>query len=88
MAHAPVSCMRSSFTRCINLLVVSSVFFFASCEEEKYPGYSEAEPGIWYKLHIPGESGKKAGEEDYYEVIMYNKLGDEVIYDSQLESGS
>lgn len=61
----------------------------SSCgDDSKYPGYSEAEPGIYYQLHYPGESGKKAGEEDFYEVIMINKFGDEVIYDSQLETGS
>jgi len=81
--------MRSSCTACISIFCLSLVFFFASCgDDSKYPGYTEAEPGIFYKLHYPGESGKKAGEEDYYEVIMLNKYGDEIIFDSQLESAS
>lgn len=80
--------MKSSFSNCISLAVLSLVLVISSCKDEKYPGYSEAEPGIYYKLHIPGETGKKAGPDDFYEVIMYNKFGDEVIYDSELESGS
>jgi FKBP-type peptidyl-prolyl cis-trans isomerase FkpA len=81
--------MKSSCTACISIFCFSLVFFFASCgDDSKYPGYTEAEPGIYYKLHYPGESGKKAGEDDYYEVIMLNKYGDETIFDSQLESAS
>ena len=81
--------MKSNFTTFFVSLLAFVIVFITSCgEESKYPGYSEAEQGVYYKLHYPGESGKKAGEEDYYEVIMLNKYGDEVIYDSQLESGS
>lgn len=70
-------------------LLLPLLLFLASCgNDSKYPGFSEAEEGIYYKLHYPGESGKKAGEEDYYEVIMINRFGEEVIYDSQLESAS
>lgn len=81
--------MKSSYTACISIFCFSLVLFFASCgEDSKYPGYTEAEPGVYYKLHYPGETGKKAGEEDYYEVIMLNKFGDDTIFDSQLESPS
>ncbi|HTF06025.1 MAG TPA: FKBP-type peptidyl-prolyl cis-trans isomerase [Bacteroidia bacterium] len=74
--------------RCINAAVLFSILLLASCEQEKYPGYSEAEPGVYYKLHFPGETEKKAGPDDFYEVIMLNKFGDEIIYDSELESAS
>lgn len=80
--------MKSLFSNCIKVSVIALVFFLASCGEEKYPGYTEAEPGVYYKLHIPGESGKKAGPDDYYEVIMLNRIGNEVIYDSELESAT
>lgn len=80
--------MKSGFSDCIKVLALAGIIFMGSCAEEKYPGYTEAEPGIYYRLHIPGESGKKAGADDYYEVIMFNRMGDEVIYDSQLESPS
>ena len=82
--------MKLSFSNCIRISFVFSVLAFAffSCEESKHPGYSEAEPGVFYKLHYPGESGKKAGPDDFYEVKMLNKFGDEIIYDSELESAS
>lgn len=80
--------MKSSFSNYINLFVFGVLLLLSSCAEEKFPGYSEAEQGVYYKLHIPGESGKKAGPDDYYEVMMYNKFGEEVIYDSQMESAS
>lgn len=80
--------MKLLFSNCIRLSAIALIFFFSSCEEEKYPGYTEAEPGVYYKLHIPGESGKKAGPDDYYEVIMLNRMGSEVIYDSEFESAS
>lgn len=79
--------MKLKFTVSVSFLILLSAIF-TSCKEEKYPGYSDAGDGVYYKLHFPGESGKKAGEDDYYEVIMLNKFGEEVIYDSQLESGS
>lgn len=80
--------MKLSYTLSASLLVFSLLFLSSCGDDSKYPGYTEAEAGIYYKLHYPGESGKKAGEEDFYEVIMINKFGDEVIYDSQLETGS
>lgn len=80
--------MKSNCTASASFLGIL-LLFLASCGSgSKYPGYTEAEPGIYYKLHYPGESGKKAGEEDFYEVIMLNKFGGETIYDSQMESAS
>lgn len=80
--------MKSNYTLSASLFVFSLLIFSSCGEDSKYPGYTETEEGIYYQLHDPGESGKKAGEEDFYEVIMINKFGDEVIYDSQLETGS
>lgn len=74
--------VRNSFP-----LVFFPAIFFSSCgESSKYPGYTEAEPGIYYKMHIPGENGKKAGPEDFYEVRMQNKFGGKVFYDSDLQT--
>lgn len=80
--------MKSNYTRYTSLFGVLLVLLTSCGGDSKYPGYTEAEPGIYYKLHYVGESGKKGGEEDFYEVIMINKFGEEVIYDSQLETGS
>lgn len=78
--------MKLNSTVSVSLLLLLSALLL-SCGEEKYPGYSDAGEGVYYKLHYPGESGKKAGPEDYYQVIMLNRFGQEVIFDSQLESG-
>jgi FKBP-type peptidyl-prolyl cis-trans isomerase FkpA len=80
--------MKLSCLNCIKVSALAGIIFLSSCAEEKYPGYTEAGQGVYYRLHIPGESGKKAGPEDFYEVIMYNRMGEEVIFDSQLESAS
>lgn len=79
---------RAPRLQLLAVLLLPIVLITSCGDDSKYPGYSEAEPGVYYKLHYPGESGRKAGEEDFYEVIMINKFGDEVIYDSQLESAS
>ncbi len=72
------------FTIVISLLATS----FSSCgDDSKYPGYSEADSGIYYKLHVPGESGKKAGPDDFYEVRMLNSYGGVAFYDSDMENG-
>jgi FKBP-type peptidyl-prolyl cis-trans isomerase len=69
------------------LAAVSAVsLFIASCADEKYPGFTETEPGVYYKLHYAGESGKKAGDEDFYEVRMQNKYGGKIFFDSDLQS--
>ena len=71
----------------IFLLAFSLAAFFSSCgDNSKYPGYTEAEPGVYYKMLIPGENGKKAGPDDFYEVRMQNKFGGKVFYDSDLET--
>ncbi|HLG03147.1 MAG TPA: FKBP-type peptidyl-prolyl cis-trans isomerase [Bacteroidia bacterium] len=64
------------------LLIVLSAVALLSCSESKYPGYSEVSPGIYYKLHYPGESGNTAGENDFYELRMQNKFGGNVFFDS------
>lgn len=72
-----------------SLVILAMTIFLASCGDSgKYPGYTEAEPGIYYKLHIPGESGKKAGAEDFYEVRMQNKYGGKVFFDSEFQNAT
>lgn len=58
-----------------------------SCDNSKYPGFTEAQPGVFYKLHVPGESGKKAGTDDFYEVRMQNKFGGKIFFDSDYMNG-
>ncbi|GAB4146735.1 MAG: hypothetical protein Fur0041_20970 [Bacteroidia bacterium] len=75
--------MKSSLFAAAALAIAVFVF---SCENSPYPGYTEVEKGIWYKLHYPGETEKKAGQEDVYEVKMTNSFGGTVFYDSELET--
>lgn len=61
----------------------------ASCRDttsSRYPGYSEIDNGVYYKLHDPGENGKKAGENDYLEVRMANSIGGHVFFDTEFQS--
>ncbi|HET6993006.1 MAG TPA: hypothetical protein VFJ43_16860, partial [Bacteroidia bacterium] len=68
------------------ILFLSAIFLYRCTPVSRYPGYTEVENGIFYKLHIPGESGKKAGAEDYYEVRMLNKYNGNVFFDSDFEN--
>lgn len=63
-----------------------AIVYYSCSPDSKYPGYTEVEEGVFYKLHIPGESGKKAGETDFYEVRMQNKFGGKVFFDSDFEN--
>jgi FKBP-type peptidyl-prolyl cis-trans isomerase FkpA len=69
--------------------MMTMAIFFAGCKDSsRFPGYTEAEPGIYYKLHIPGENGKKAKDEDYYEVRMQNKYNGKIFFDSEFQNAS
>ena len=67
-------------------IVLLPIFLYNCTSDSKYPGYTEVEANIFYKLHIPGESGKKAGENEFYEVRMQNKYGGKVFFDSDFEN--
>ncbi|CAN5390244.1 hypothetical protein BH09BAC5_BH09BAC5_20120 [soil metagenome] len=82
--------MRFSVKRITTFVFISGLLLnLQHCSSDsKYPGYTEVESGIYYKLHIPGETGKKAGEADFYEVRMQNKFGGKVFYDSEFENAN
>jgi FKBP-type peptidyl-prolyl cis-trans isomerase len=82
--------LQRKFVRCnLSLVIIAMTIFLTHCKDSsKYPGYTEAEPGIYYKLHIPGESGKKAKEEDFYEVRMQNKYNGKIFFDSEFQNAS
>lgn len=84
-----VSTRRSAVIGHWPLVIIMMAMLLAGCGgSSKYPGYTEAEPGIYYKLHIPGESGKKAKEEDFYEVRMQNKYNGKVFFDSEFQNAA
>lgn len=68
------------------LLFIPLVFLISCKDDSEHPGFTEAEPGIFYKLHVPGETGKKAGPDDFYEVRMQNKFGGKVFFDSEFQN--
>lgn len=73
----------------LSFVITVMAMLLAGCKDSsKYPGYTEAEPGIYYKLHIPGENGKKAKEEDFYEVRMQNKYNGKVFFDSEFQNAA
>lgn len=64
------------------------VLLLAGCggETSKYPGYSEAGDGVYWKLNEPGDDEQKPGENDYIEVRMQNVFNGNVFFDTQLQS--
>jgi FKBP-type peptidyl-prolyl cis-trans isomerase len=70
------------------LILLSLIFLLPSCEKSKYPGYTQIESDIYYKLHVTGENGKKAGPDDFYEVRMQNKFGGNIFFDSEFENAN
>ena len=75
------------FKRVLQSTILFLALLFSQCNpSSKYPGFTEVEKGIYYKLHIPGENGKKAGENDFYEVRMQNKFGEKIFFDSDFEN--
>ncbi len=82
LLHTPENVFRKTI-----IAVLALVIFLSGCKDSsKHPGYTESGPAIYYKLHIPGESGKKAKEEDFYEVRMQNKFGGKAFFDSEFEN--
>jgi FKBP-type peptidyl-prolyl cis-trans isomerase FkpA len=67
-------------------ILLAAVLLHSCASGTDAEGYSEASPGVKYKLHFPGESGKKAGEEDFLEVRMQNKYAGKVFFDSEFEN--
>lgn len=67
------------------LITVLSLFFF-SCKRsnEKYPGYTKAPSGIYYKLNAFGDSKQKPSKEDHLKLSMICKTeGDSAFWDTQ-----
>lgn len=75
--------MRISF-----LPLLAVIFLLQACSNEssKFPGYSEAENEVYWKLIEPGEADKQPGENDYIEVRMRNSFNGKVFFDSELQS--
>ena len=72
----------------ISTLLISTFLFIGCGEKSKYPGYTKVDNDIYYKLLIGGETEKKAGPDDFYEVRMQNKYGGKVFFDSEFENAS
>ncbi len=70
----------------VSIFFLFSCLLFFSCANSKHPGYTQIDSDIYYKLHVGGETGKKAGPDDFYEVRMQNKYGGKVFFDSEFEN--
>src|SRR5665213_2344132 len=66
--------------------LICTSFFFSCSENSKYPGYTKIDNDIFYKLLSGGDSEKKAGPDDFYEVQMQNKYNGKVFFDSEFEN--
>jgi FKBP-type peptidyl-prolyl cis-trans isomerase len=79
--------MKLNFLNYGSLILIASIvgLSIVGCDN-KHPGYTRAEPGVYYKLHDVGDTEKKAGDDDVYEVRMSNAYGGIVFYDSEVES--
>lgn len=79
--------MKLNFSNYVKTIALTSVVAFGiiACDN-KHPGFTQAEPGVYYKLHDVGDAEKKAGDDDVYEVRMSNAYGGIVFYDSEVES--
>ncbi|MGL4597379.1 MAG: FKBP-type peptidyl-prolyl cis-trans isomerase [Bacteroidia bacterium] len=70
-------------------LLLAVTGFWNSCSDSKpskYPGFSEAKDGVYYKLHTPGESGKKPTADDFLELRLKTFKGKQLIFDSEWQS--
>jgi len=65
------------------LLLCTFLLFIISCKkEEKYPGYTETESGLYFKLLSIGENTLKARTGDYFQVSLDCKtLKDSIFFD-------
>ncbi len=70
-----------SIGRRVLFLIPASLAFLMGCEPSPFPGYSEVEPGVYYRRHVlgDGERAPKAGDRLWVDVV-YKTLEDSVLY--------
>lgn len=67
-----------------HLFAYLMLFFMVSCHESKYPGYSETDSGIYYKLITVGNSKQKVKYNDYVTAdIVYQTMSDSIFFDAR-----
>ncbi|MFH2094222.1 MAG: hypothetical protein ABIJ16_00875, partial [Bacteroidota bacterium] len=66
------------------LSILSALCFLISCEHEKYPGYTETENGIIFRLHNIGDGNIKTNYYDYITVdLVYETMDDSVFFEAR-----
>jgi len=71
------------------LIIVFAVFFCSCKKESKYPGYTEGEKGIYYKLLSFKDSNKKPSEGDHLEIHLVGRtMNDSILFDSKAMNSS
>ncbi len=70
-------------------IIVFAVLLCSCKKESKYPGYTEGERGVYYKLLSFKDSNKKPSEGDHLEIHMVGKtMNDSILFDSRTVSSS
>jgi FKBP-type peptidyl-prolyl cis-trans isomerase FkpA len=63
-------------------LIITSFIFFFSCKnsDQKYPGFTQASSGVYYKLQAFGDTKRKATKDEYLELSMVFKTESDSVF--------
>jgi len=67
------------------LFVAAAATMFTACKNSKYPGYDQADTGLYYKFYNQDEEAKSPGLGDILTVdlVLKNSTSDSIIFDSR-----
>lgn len=82
--------MKNKFSRQMALAAIgTTVLAFTACKKSPYPGYDQAENGVYAKFYTQAENGVKPKEGDVVKLtLVYKNSKDSVIFDSQKNNPS
>ncbi|MFH2142197.1 MAG: FKBP-type peptidyl-prolyl cis-trans isomerase [Bacteroidota bacterium] len=68
----------------ISHIFIFFILFLAFCKEPEFPGFKLSDNNIYYKIHVSGDSSKKANINDYLVVdIVYQTMKDSVFFQAR-----
>lgn len=69
--------------------IATAVLAFTACKKSPYPGYDQAENGVYAKFYTQDENGVKPKEGDVVKLsLIYKNSKDSVIFDSKTNNPS